>query len=225
MPETSIRDEGRSIVLDGAYDWLGEPDIEEFRHARRLFDDKSPDAIPALEKLADAGSPMSAILLGYAYFDGHGVVADKTAAIVWLRRAAASGSSYALHVLARHLQHMNAPADTLAAYEAAVAAGHIQSAKFLAGLKLNGIGCSRNAGEAMAHLERGALHGDPIARSMLGAVMARREWYNPISLVRGVWMMIAGILGAARRMRRIELERYFPTDYGAGTQDGGSRRG
>jgi TPR repeat protein len=78
-----------------------EPDAEQLFRAYKALDTDPVQAVRALTSLAERGSPMSMLYLGFAFSNGTGVSLDLQCAETWYRRAADAGLLRAHYDLGR----------------------------------------------------------------------------------------------------------------------------
>ncbi|MDB5581007.1 MAG: hypothetical protein JWR80_6183 [Bradyrhizobium sp.] len=99
-------------------EWSEDPWAREIWHALQLIKADPPSGLAALEELAEAGSPLSMMHLGYIYLAGQfGVGKDLRLAEIWLRRSSNAGSVEGKFFLAKLLHIDGRPTEALSLYD------------------------------------------------------------------------------------------------------------
>jgi TPR repeat protein len=141
------------------------------------FAQRTPEAVPAYEKAAEAGSTMAMLGLSDMYASGRGVAQDSAKAIGWLEKAANAGNPAAMNNLgAIYGTGEGVEKDFAKArgwYEKAAAANFPQAQYQLGLMALEGQGVPKNAVAAKAWFEKAAAQNDADSLYELGLIYAK----------------------------------------------------
>jgi TPR repeat protein len=170
-----------------------EPDAEQLFRAYEALDTDPVQAVSALTSLAERGSPMSMLYLGYAFSNGTGVSPDPQRAETWFRRAAGAGLLRAHYNLGRlyldNRQYSNAKQE----FEHAASNGFMPAVHFLGRIQYFGLGVPVDKVQGRILLETASRWGCLYAKATLA--------YDQIHEGTGAPAIFKGIL--------MRLECYF----------------
>jgi len=168
---------------------MGQPQSESDFHrletACALMETDPQRGLLDLEDLAEAGSLLAMVHLGWALENGTGANVDSKAAEVWLRRAYERGSdvaSYYLgHVYLRRHDHSRAKE----VFAGGVSMNYPPSMYCLGEMYLHGTGISKQPDKALAIFEKASSMGHVFAkRKLAGLLMSGR--FGIFNIARGV---------------------------------------
>lgn len=157
------------IISKTAYS-AGETDFRQgmTHYKNRQFD----QALPCLEKAANAGNTDAQAMMGVLYFRGNGVKQNDSEAARWFEKAARAGETNAQNYLATaYMKGQGTTPDTAKAiywYTRAAKAGDANAQKILGALYLNGHdGVTKDTAKARQWLRKAADQGDTDAEQLL----------------------------------------------------------
>jgi TPR repeat protein len=186
-----------SLGAEANPDWEAEPDLERLRRARAMLKGDQTAGLRELADLADRGSLMSMVYLGWAYCRGEGVDKNLELGESWLRRAMVAGSalaSFHLGMLYKEKNNLNG------AFEAfSFGADHNFAASMyrLGVIYRRGYGVAPNREKARELWKKAASYGHAFAMRNLAFCMISGEC--GISMVpRGVMLWLSSILSVIR---------------------------
>lgn len=167
-----------------------EPDYPRLERAYALLGTDATSGLAELRLLAERGSPMSMVYLGWAYGHSEGVEKDLQQADRWYRMAIATGSVIAQHYLARQYLRSRDFGEAQELLKLAVKQDYPPSLYMLGRMRLLGIGGTRDAAEGAALLERAMLLGNIPAKILLAQyLMVGNLGFG--ALLKGAWLSIS----------------------------------
>ena len=186
---------------DTAINWLSEPDVAHLKLARRMLKTNPTRAVHDLEDLAERGSIMSMVYLGWAYSKGDDLTHDAKKAEKWYRKATSAGSALASFYLGVHLLNYGIAEEAVIAFEIGANSGFLPSLDRLGKMYFYGIGVPENRAKAKELWQRAANLGHVRAKGRLGFAMAGGS-YGIINIPRGVMMIISVVADIYRITNR-----------------------
>jgi len=156
--------------------WDTEPNLHRLREAHDLLAKDPMRALSELQALADQGSVMSMVYLGYAYKNGIGVGVDPSKALAWYEHAARSGSVLGLYGLGLMSLDMKQYQKAKESFKAAVALEHPPSMNMLGKMYYTGLGCKKNIQTAKDLYQRSAALGHVFAKRNLAILLMRGKF-------------------------------------------------
>lgn len=192
MAEKSEFKKKLGSLIEGDYDWSQETQLDGMRRAFHLLETDPRPALNELRALADKGSLTSALNLGHYFASGRYVAKNLVEAEKWYRLAADQGPIRYTHYLGRFYLESDQRVKAIRALRTAVDQGYVPSMIVLAHTLSRGSEFERDHVEARRLLEMARRAGSLPATVFLGGVLLR-EWYNPLRLVRGLWLIIISL--------------------------------
>jgi len=176
-----------------------DPDRDALCEAEKLNRSDPEAAVPLLRALADRGSAWSAMLLGYAYQRGLGVVADPAAAERWYRHAIEGGCRQAQLRLGLIYESRGDLAAAENVYVVGVAERWAPAMWNLARLRLQQAQTPAELEEVRGLLEQAAARDDLAAQMHLSRLLVsgRFGWWRIPRGLRLLWR-------TARKLRAVE---------------------
>jgi uncharacterized protein len=170
-------------------DGESEPDAGQLLQAYKMLNDGSAQAISDLTELAERGSSMSMLYLGYAFTNGVGVASDLAVAEKWYRLAADAGLTRAYYNLGRlHLangQYLTAKQE----FEVAASKEFMPAIHYLGRMYYFGYGVPVDGVRGKALLEKASKWGCVGAKATLAYDLIHRK--NSLSAkVEGILMRV-----------------------------------
>lgn len=165
--------------------------------AYEALDREPQQAVRALLSLAERGSSMGMLYLGYAYANGVGVESNVGLAETWYSRAAGMGLSRAHYSLARLYLDRRQYADARREFEAAASAGFVPAVHFLGRIYYFGFGVPLDRERARPLLEQASVWGCVYAKALLGYDMMH-EGKGIVSKVKGALIKLDCYIEAVR---------------------------
>jgi len=167
-----------------------EPDPIRLYDARRKLENDPERAVQELAFLASRGSIMSMIYLGEAFARGTGGEIDQEKAESWYKKAAASGSPIALHLLGRLYLKSDRAQEAVEAFKHAAEKDYAPSLYLLGRMYFWGRGVQRDS-RCGAKMFRCAmkLGNLPAKGAMAKFLMSGEE--GRLGVLRGVWLSIS----------------------------------
>mgnify|MGYP003576990020 CR=1 FL=1 len=158
------------------------------KRAFEINEREPAEAVPLLEYLAESGSPMGMIFLGYAYRAGTGVVKDPAQAERWYRRAADMGSVLGLYELGRLYIEQVRYDEAKEAFRFASAAGYAPATYHLGRMYWFGFGVEKDIRRAKTLWEDASANGHVFAERHLATLFIQTrlntaEWLWGIFLI------------------------------------------
>jgi TPR repeat protein len=160
-------------------------EFTQLNEAYRALDRSPQAAVRSLAALADRGSPMAMLYLGYAYRNGIGVEKDADGAEAWYRKAAEAGLARANYHLGRLYLDCERYEDAKREFERASSGGFAPGDHFLGRMYYFGLGVSVDQPRARELLRAAARWGCIFAKALL-ATDRMRSAANPLFVVSGV---------------------------------------
>ena len=134
--------------------------------------DKITGDFERVRKAAEQGNPSALFMLGYCYYNGHGVTKDLKEAVKWFEKAAETGMAYAQAVLGNlYYSGDVGKKDTIKAIEwfrKAAEQGLPSAMRFIGICYYNGHGVTKDLKEAVKWFEKAAAQNDTAAQEILG---------------------------------------------------------
>ena len=157
------------IACDAAHSQNSFPD---YCRTNILANSLTASQIPNLTAVAEGGDAKSAVLLGLAYQNGHGVREDHGAAFRWYKQAAGQGNAMGQDLLGlAYYTGMGTKKDgdeAVTWFQKAAMQGDYTAEYNLAFSLLRGLSSPKNAADARGQVELRANQGDRAARIALG---------------------------------------------------------
>ncbi len=145
-------------------DWKREPNIEALRSAQELLATDTPNALLALESLAEQGSVCSMWYLADAYSNGEFVTSDLEKARLWYTRAADAGWTPAFYLLGRTFLQAADEKSAFEAFSQGAAIGYLPSMYRLAKMHEDGCGTVRDIERSRELLQAATIRGHLFAK-------------------------------------------------------------
>jgi TPR repeat protein len=172
--------------------WAAEPDREAAEAVGKLLLQNPAQALSKLQDLADRGSVLSLIGLGYLFENGLSVQFDLSKAEEYYRRAFEKGSNIA----AIRLVRMSVRAENYDEAEkillVSAARNDPQSMYWLGKLYLRPATINEKLQPAVDWLQQAYSRGHQVAGVTLGGVLVK-GYFGFWNIFRGVWMLIRGV--------------------------------
>jgi uncharacterized protein len=153
--------------------WAEEPDPRRFEDAQRLLRSDPNRAYSELRTLADRGSIMSMVYLGWAFAEGTGRAADFSQAEYWLKRAFDTGSLLGMFYLGSLYHRHGDLKKACEIWSGGVDKEYAPAIYWLAYIHMKDQGELRDMKKGRQLLEKAAALGHLYARASLGQYMLR----------------------------------------------------
>lgn len=182
--------------------WEREPDVSRLSAAFHAMRGNPDHALAELRALADAGSPMSMLYLGYMFAEGIGVPVDLKGAETWYRRAHDNHAPSALCRLGGVLERMGNFDAAEEVFSTGIAAGDRLCIHHLGYLYMQAAFPRRDLNKARGLLAQAASNGNFIAARDLAYLLIKGH-FGLLNRIRGVWMLLAWTPKAISRLAAV----------------------
>ncbi len=170
--------------------------LAAWRLADALREKNPAAAIGEFKALAQQGSYMSMLTLGWLYLTGTGTPVDLAESERWFKRVAETGSVRAHYYLAATLLRAKHDAAAILALEYAVARGHSPSMVRLGGMYQVGRSIERDLSKAHQLYERAAERGNIFGKARLANLYLRK--YKGLRMkLKGARLMASAMIEGA----------------------------
>jgi TPR repeat protein len=177
------------VAPDPGIDWNAEPDLDLLRRSAESLFTATVQAMTDLEQLAERGSAMSMLQLGFAYGNVPGVTFDRGRQEYWYKRAAVTGSLYASMTLGRFYCIVDRYQEAVAEFERGLAGSYAPSIYLLAGLYYRGEGVEKNLGKYKKYLIKATTLGHLLAERSLAKLLLSGR-YGFVNFLRGAGLWV-----------------------------------
>ncbi|HTO83812.1 MAG TPA: tetratricopeptide repeat protein [Methylomirabilota bacterium] len=172
------------------HSWENEPDLAQLRRAHSLLRDNPAQALRDLEGLADRGSTMSMLYIGYACRHGEGTARDLVRAAEWYSRAASRGSKLGRYLLGRVYLELERYAEAQQMFEMGVSENYAPSMNLLGIMYMRRRGIERDTSRALFLLEQSASLGNIYGKRNLARLLLKGT-FGPLQFLRGIYIFIS----------------------------------
>lgn len=180
----------QSLKIDHMIDWSKEPDIDTLSKSYNLLLSNDELALDNFKILANQGSIMSMVYLGYAYNEGKVTKSDYLESERWYRQAVVAGSVLAEYGLGRLFLKSGRPVEARQYFELAANKGYVPAIHFLGRIYFYGQGVPKDIEKATELLERAASGGSVFAQRILGQILVQKN-SSFLKKLRGVWLIVS----------------------------------
>jgi TPR repeat protein len=178
-----------------------EPDAEALQQAYDLITRKDyVAAIARLRTIAEKGSRLASVYLGWLHEEGLGARQDLLCARKWYERAATRGSSIAQFQLAQVCRKQGLLEEAVKWLSAAASADYLPAIYWLGTMYERGEGCTKDQKKAEAYFEKAYERGHIFAKRDLARRSLTRNG-GKFGILRGLRMYIHAVIEAARLAR------------------------
>jgi TPR repeat protein len=185
--------------IDPPPDGPSEVDTAQLMKAYQALDSAPERAASALTRLAESGSPMGMLYLGYVLRNGIGVPPDIQGAEIWYRRAADAGIPRARYHLGRLYLDNRQYAEALVEFERAASNGFAPALHFLGRIYYFGYGVPIDKDRGRTLLESAAKSGGIYAKALLAHDLIH-EGGSTRARLKGVLMKFACYAASLRTL-------------------------
>lgn len=184
-----------------------EPSVDRLQAAHSLLKTNPQQAVQELETLAEMGSAMAPLYLGWSYHNGDDLPKSNEKAEYWLKQSLARGELLASYYLGHFYSSLERYAEANIAYEQGSEAGYLPSTYCLAMNLLEGRPEPKNMDIAKQLLENAANRGHAFAMRALATLYLSGRCGN-MKIAYGVWLWLRAIWrGLLVAMRDVDDDR------------------
>jgi TPR repeat protein len=171
----------------------GEPDLHRLNHAHDITEKEPARALQEFRLLAEQGSLMSMVYIGWAYGRGEGVEKDLSQAKAWIKRAADLGSPVAQYLLGQLYAKLGETDKAGDLFRLAAEKDYAPALYMLGLLHFTGKGAAKDIAQCIALMERAVALGNPQAKTFLAHHLLTNQ-PDFRSFWRGMWLGLSARL-------------------------------